>query len=109
MTKMEEASIFRVTVEGKFGAVNDRVRRYLVEAAPEHTRFQSAYTPEGTFVYDQDINFFSLRYEVRSAAENPSQAAADHALAEATQFLETMDIAYQPLQVDVVDLATMWS
>lgn len=102
--------VFRVTVKGRFADLSDRTRRYLVDAAPEHTRFQSAYTAEGTFVYDPDVKFFNLRYEVRVDGEDASEeAAANLACTEAETFLQTMEIGHGELDVSVVDLSTMWS
>lgn len=98
-----------MTVKGRFADLSDRTRRYLVEAAPEHTRFQSAYTAEGTFVYDPDVRFFDLRYEVRAEGDDASEAAAVSARAEAEIFLETMEIGHGELDVTVVDLSMMWS
>ena len=107
MSQSAESAIFRVTLKGKFADLTDHAHRYLVEAAPEHTYFKSAYTAEGTFVYDADVKFFSLRYEVRCSGD--SEVAAAIATTEAKNFLETMGYDYTKLRSDVVDLAAMWT
>ena len=98
-------SVFRATVRGRFGDLADDVRRYLVGAQAEHDIGVSAYTPEGTFVYDGQVDFFNLRYEVRAA---DADAAGASALSEAEAFLRTLRIPHRALKVSVVDMATMW-
>lgn len=97
--------VFRATVRGRFGALPDDVRAYLVGAQAEHDIGVSAYTPEGTFVYDGKLDFFNLRYEVRAADADAAGAAA---LREAETFLRTLRITYRALKVTIVDMATMW-
>lgn len=112
MSEAATAGIYRVTVKGKFEQLSEQAMKYLRTAAPDHTRFKSAYTAEGTFVYDADVKFFSLRYEVRidrtETPHAPADAAAEAALAEAQTFMTTMGFAHGELNVSVVDLATMW-
>jgi hypothetical protein len=97
--------VFRVTVRGRFGALPDDVRAYLVDAQAEHDIAMSAYTPEGTFVYDGKLDFFNLRYEVRA---RDADAAGASALREAETFLRTLRITHRGLKVTIVDMATMW-
>ena len=97
--------VFRVTVRGRFGALEDRERRYLVGARAEHDIFVSAYTAEGTFTYDARIDFFNLRYEVRAEDAAAAGAAGER---EAEAFLRTMRFAHRGLKVDVVDVSAVW-
>jgi len=98
--------IYRVTVHGRFRDLSERALAHLERHRAEHDRFSSAFTPEGTFVYDETIRFFSLRYEVRTT--EGSSAAASSGLDEATQFLSTMGFTHHELKASVMDTSAMW-
>jgi hypothetical protein len=101
--------VFRVTVRGQFDQLSDEARRYLAGAQREHDIFVSAFTPEGTFTYDERILFFNLRYEVRSTADDASNDAAAQGLAEAELFLKTMKFGYKNVRVtEVADATAIW-
>jgi hypothetical protein len=104
---VSEPQIHRVTVRGRFSALTDAARRYLVAAQPEHDIFVSAYTEEGTFTYDERIAFFNLRYEVRGQPD--SVAAGQAGLMEAERFLTTMGFGFHQLKADVVDVTAIWN
>ena len=108
MDGMTDERIHRVTVRGRFVGLTDQARQYLVRAQPEHDIFVSAFTPEGTFTYDERIAFFNLRYEVRSGGERAAADAGDTAVLEAEQFLSTMGFGHGPLKADVVDATAIW-
>ena len=97
--------VFRATVRGRFGALPDDVRAYLAGAQAEHDIGLSAYTREGTFVYDGKLDFFNLRYEVRAT---DADAAGATALSEAETFLRTLRIPHRALKVTIVDMGAMW-
>ena len=99
-------SVFRVTVRGQFANLSDEARRYLVKAQAEHDLFVSAYTPEGTFSYDERILFFNMRYEVHADSEEKAQASS---FVEAESFLKTMGFTHKPLKVTVVDVGQIWN
>ena len=71
----------------------------------EHDIFVSAYTPEGTFTYDDRIQFFNLRYEVRAASADDAAVAGE---VEAETFLHTMEFGHGDLKVEVVDVSAIW-
>ena len=98
-------TVFRVTVRGRFRDLTDAARRYLSGAQPEHDIFRSAYTEEGTFTYDERVQFFNLRYEVRGG---DAAAAEETGRSEAEQFLRTMGFGYTGLTVNVVDVGAIW-
>ncbi len=104
---MLAASVYRVTVRGRFSGLDEKARAYLLREQPEHDIFKSAYTTEGTFTYDTDIRFFNLRYEVRTA--EGTDAAGKIGLAEAEAFLRTLGYGFEKLKVNVVDTSTMWN
>ena len=102
---MTEQRVYRVTVRGRFAQLTEEARRYLVRAQPEHDIFVSAFTPEGTFTYDQRIMFFNLRYEVRCNPDGDPSAAA---LAEAAAFLRTMGFGYSHLKAIPFEVSAVW-
>ncbi|MCX6519288.1 MAG: DUF6204 family protein [Actinobacteria bacterium] len=101
----EQERVHRVTVRGRFRDLDERARQYLVRAQPEHDIFVSAYTPEGTFTYDDRIQFFNLRYEVRAASADDAAVTGE---VEAEAFLRTMGFGHGDLKVDVVDVSAIW-
>lgn len=103
---MSTEIVYRVTVRGRFHNLDDRARAQLVRELPEHDIFKSAYSPEGTFTYDEQILFFNLRYEVRTS--EGSEAAGAIGLQEAELFLRTLDYGFSHLKVNVVDTSTVW-
>jgi len=103
---MLAASVYRVTVRGRFASLDEKARTYLAREQPEHDIFKSAYTTEGTFTYDTDIRFFNLRYEVRTAAG--TDEAENLGLTEAEAFLRTLGYGFEKLKVNVVDTSAMW-
>ena len=54
-SNMTEGRVYRVTVRGRFFELDDDVRARLSHAVEDHDITKSAYTPEGTFVYDKNI------------------------------------------------------
>ena len=68
--------VHRVTVRGQFRDLSEQSRQFLVRSKAEHDIFVSAYTPEGTFTYDDRIQFFNLRYEIRYGGDDPIGLAA---------------------------------
>ncbi|MCB0965468.1 MAG: hypothetical protein KDB37_01420 [Ilumatobacter sp.] len=105
---MSDDRVFRVTVRGRFHELSERARAYLVGAQAEHDIFVSAYTPEGTFTYDERILFFNLRYEIRANGPDAESDAITEGLLEAEQFLATMGFGHQGLTAKAADLSAMW-
>jgi hypothetical protein len=99
--------VFRVTVRGRFHQLSDDARRYLTSAAPEHDILLARYTEEGTFSYDDRVQFFTLRYEVRAGDGDSADDAATQATAEAELFLHTMRIGFAGLRAHVMDMTAM--
>lgn len=98
-------STYRVTVRGRFHELDERARGYLQRHRAEHDIFLSGFTPEGTLTYDDRLDFFNLRYEVRLEGDDVSpQRAVEVAEAEAGAFLGTLRLGYRNLRSDVMDL-----
>lgn len=100
--RMEQADVFRVTVRGRFCDLTERVRASLERARPEHDIFVSAFTEEGTFTYDERLQFFNLRYEVRDAADDADALA--FARAEAETFLKVLGIGHRLGRVSAMNM-----
>jgi hypothetical protein len=100
--------VYRVTVRGQFKGLSDNTRRYLAASAAEHDLFRSSFTEEGTFTYDERLQFFNLRYEVRIAPDsNPPTEPASVAITEAESFLRVLRIGHGPLRAAVMDMSAM--
>ena len=98
--------VYRVTARGRFRNLSESARSYLVRQQSDHDIFKSAFTAEGTFTYDEKIQFFNLRYEVRTA--DGAEAAGKIGESEATLFLTTLGYPFHPLKITVVDASAMW-
>lgn len=99
--------VFRVTVRGRFAGLSEAARRRLVAAQAEHDLFLSAFTEEGTFSYDDRIQFFNLRYEVRLRDGAPESDATELALLQAEDFLRTLGIGATGLRAAAMDMSAM--
>jgi hypothetical protein len=99
--------VHRVTVRGRFIGLDQQKRAYLAREQPEHEIFKSAYTPEGSFTYDERIQFFNLRYEIRTS--EGTDDAGTTGRREAEQFLRTLGFPHSELKVDVVDVSAIWN
>ena len=103
---MSSERVYRVTARGRFKDLSEQARSYLLKAQPDHDIFKSAFTAEGIFTYDEKVQFFNLRYEVRTT-EGPD-AAGVIAHKEAELFLKTLGYSTHPLKMSVVDASAMW-
>jgi hypothetical protein len=56
---------YRVTVRGRFDAVDDLTRARLASEAPEHDVLVARFTDEGTLTYDSRLDAFQHRVVVR--------------------------------------------
>ena len=108
--------IYRAVVRGHFSDLDDATRRALVEVADEHTYFDSAFTSDGTFTYDEGLVAFNLRYEMRFVPADPSdpadtvteQEVETAAMERASGWLESKAYGHKHLTVSVTDMASMW-
>ena len=103
---MAPEGIYRVTARGRFKDLNDQTHAYLVRQQPDHDIFKSAYTTEGTFTYDEKIQFFNLRYEVRTS--EGEEDAARIGETEAALFLRTLGYSSHKLKITVANVSAMW-
>jgi hypothetical protein len=103
---MPGESVFRVTVRGRFAGLSAQTRASLMREVEHHDIFKSAFTPEGTFTYDDKILFFNLRYEVRTA--EGEHAAQETTRLEAERFLRTLGYGHSALKVTAANVSQIW-
>lgn len=98
-----------MTVRGRFHELSETSRAYLAKHRAEHDIFLSAFTPEGTLTYDDRLDFFNLRYEVRLTGGHDAspERAQEVAEAEAAAFLGTLKLGHRNLHSSVMDLRAM--
>lgn len=75
--------IFRVIVRGRFGELEPDARAALLDALDEHDIVTSGlgFTADGTLAYDDRIDFFSYRVEVRISDKEAGDSGSARDLA----------------------------
>jgi uncharacterized protein DUF6204 len=105
---MAEVHTFRVTVRGRFLELSQSQRQRLSETLDDHHVTKAAYTAEGTFTYDANLDFFGLRYEIRTQGDEREDVAANLGLRQAENFLHLLGFGYQQLRVTTTDMQSIW-
>lgn len=108
--------IFRVIVRGRFGPLEADARQALRRAQPEHdvVTAGATFTRTGTLSYDDRIDFFSYRIEVRVAddeADGPDAArdlAFERATAIAADDLTRRGLPWRHLTPVGSNMADVW-
>lgn len=109
--------IFRVIVRGRFGELGPAYRAALLDAVHEHDVVSSAlgFTPSGTFAYDERIDFFTYRVEVRLTDEEVSdvESTRDLAFARAVEVaaadLENRGLPWRSLTPTGSNMSDVWN
>ncbi len=101
------SATYRVTVRGRFDGLGAAARAWLQQHRAEHDVFASSFSAEGTLSYDDRLDFFNLRYEVRLGGDASPERAVAAAEAEAEAFLRTLRLGHRGLHSDVMDLQAM--
>jgi hypothetical protein len=104
--------IYRVTVRGQFEQLSQGQSRILANHAASHDVTAAAYTPQGTFIYDEIHRAFSFRYEIR--VEDDDRTLADEAavaggLELARSYLDEVQLPHKRLRASAVNMADVWS
>lgn len=105
--------IYRVSVAGFFGDLDDDVRAGLLAAAGEHAPERAAFTDGGTLTYEPQLTAFRWRVQLRSRADDEADAEQDvsgRATATLVERLAAYGVEVDPakLRVTVTDMASMW-
>lgn len=99
--------VHRVIVRGRFLALDEGARERLTAGLEEHGGLPRGFTPEGTLSYDAALDFFTLRYEIRTDDDTDEDAAAVGE-ARAVADLARSGLAHGPLIIKPTDMATVW-
>lgn len=101
--------IYRVIVRGQFAELDNATTAELLELAPAHDIFKSAFTAEGILSYDDQLVAFNVRYEVRdSGGELSSDEIAADSIARTAADLESRGIGHKHMRAAVTDMASYW-
>lgn len=103
--------VYRVIVRGRFDALEPHQREVLSDEAVEHEPLRAAFSREGTLTYDERLDFFSFRYEVRVRSEDgsdPTEAAFAEAVSRADSYLSARGLRYRHLKPTGSDLTRVW-
>jgi hypothetical protein len=104
--------VVRVTVRGQFDRLSEDQSRILADHAAGHDVTAAAYTPRGTFIYDQTHRAFSFRYEIRVEEDDRASAdgrAAARALELAESYLDEVQLPHKRVRASAVNMADVWS
>lgn len=71
---------YRVTVRGRFGALDDGQRTELLAQQHLHDMFAAKFTAEGVFLYERELVGFQFRYELTSSEVTAEDAELEVAM-----------------------------
>lgn len=97
--------VYRVIVRGRFVGLDDDARARLTADLDRHAGLPEGFTTEGTLTYDARLDFFTLRYEVRTTDDEDVEEVAT---ARATEDLRRSGLPHGPLTIRATDMATVW-
>ncbi|MFV0525937.1 MAG: DUF6204 family protein [Acidimicrobiales bacterium] len=101
--------IYRIVVRGQFDGLDAETRRSLLAAQPEHDYLTATFTRDGTFIYDERLVAFNLRYETRVPDEDADDVVVgEQAVGRAAEWLDGRGYPYKRLRATVTDMATIW-
>jgi hypothetical protein len=100
--------IFRVTVRGRFGELDEPTLARLRAEADAHDTLEARFTATGTLVYDLRYKAFSFRIEVRARGEDAETEAIQAAEAAAVAHLDAAGIPWRDLRSEAADMADVW-
>lgn len=103
--------VYRVIVRGRFDELDQSMRSELLADADTHDAMRAAFSREGTLTYDQRLDFFSFRFEVRVNSDDvldTTEAAFETATEQARIYLERRGLGYRHLKPTGTDLTRIW-
>ena len=114
---MGSVQIFRVIVRGRFGEMEPDARAALREALDEHDLViaRLGFTTAGTLAYDERIDFFSYRIEVRLTDEEAGEGgsardlAFERAVEVAAADLDRRGLPWRSLEATGSNMSDVWN
>lgn len=100
--------IYRAVVRGQFDALTDEQAAQLRAGAAKHHFLKSAFTSSGCLTYDDRMDAFNVRFELRLSDDIEAADVEAMALELAEERLASEDFGYKKLRADVTDMASMW-
>lgn len=97
--------VHRAIVRGRFGALDEGARERLTADLDRHAGLPGGFTPQGTFSYDARLDFFTLRYEIRTTDDEDAEDVAE---TRAIDDLRRSGLDHGPLTVRATDMASIW-
>jgi hypothetical protein len=102
--------IFRVTVRGRFDGLDDETRARLLADQPHHDVVSSgAFTEAGTLTYEEAVDFFTFRVQLRGKGDDAEADVRAEAEARAVHAMTELGAGHREgLKVTTTDMASVW-
>lgn len=104
---MAEEHTYRVLVRGRFTDLDAASRERLQAAAAQHDMINGGFTDQGALSYDQALDFFTYRVELRAEVEPGDKAVCDRGLALASSAVEKLGVDFRDMRAAATDLDMM--
>lgn len=104
---MTEEHTYRVLVRGRFAELDAAGRERLQAAAARHDMINGGFSDQGALSYDQALDFFTFRVELRAEVEPGDRAVCDRGLALASGAVEKLGVDFRDLRAAATDMDLM--
>ncbi len=102
---MADEHTYRVLVRGRFTDLDDDGRARLRAVAGEHDMLVAGgFTDDGALTYDDALDFFSFRVQLRAAVASDDRAVCDRGLALAARAVDALGVDFRDLRASATDL-----
>lgn len=101
--------VYRVSVRGWFGPLDNASRARLEAAAACHDVVLAEFTERGTLAYGLPLQTFTFRYQLRERGEDTELKAMAEARSRAIASLAALGVGHRDLQVRAMDMDELWS
>jgi hypothetical protein len=102
---MSEEHTYRVLVRGRFTDLDEPGRARLRAAANQHDMLTAGFSEEsGGLAYDQALDFFSFRVQLRAKVEATDRTVCDQGLAMAAHAVEALGVDFRDMRASATDM-----